>query len=49
LDLAEPSAPEQLAEQAWAACGGLDVLLNNAGISYPERVENLTSAVWTTF
>jgi NAD(P)-dependent dehydrogenase (short-subunit alcohol dehydrogenase family) len=44
LDLAEPSAPEQLAEQAWAACGGLDVLLNNAGISYPERVENPTSA-----
>ena len=44
VDLAEHAAPEQLAEQAWAAFGGLDVLLNNAGISYPERVENLTSA-----
>ena len=44
LDLAEHAAPEQVAEQAWAAFGGLDVLHNNAGISYPERVENLTSA-----
>ena len=43
FDLAEPSAPEQLAEQAWEVYGGLDVLINNAGISYPERVMNLTS------
>ncbi len=40
-DLADPTATEQLADQALAAYGGLDVLINNAGISYPERVVDL--------
>ena len=32
-DLAEPSAPDELAERAWAVFGGLDLLVNNAGIA----------------
>jgi NAD(P)-dependent dehydrogenase (short-subunit alcohol dehydrogenase family) len=43
-DLAEPGEPERLAEAALAAFGGLDVLVNNAGISYPELIVNLTTA-----
>ncbi|MBA8793572.1 NAD(P)-dependent dehydrogenase (short-subunit alcohol dehydrogenase family) [Friedmanniella endophytica] len=42
-DLAEPDAAELLAERAWAAFDGLDVLVNNAGLSYPETVEQLTA------
>ncbi len=43
-DLAEPGAPDRLAEEAWAVFGGLDVLVNNAGLSYPERVGDLDAA-----
>ncbi|AQT80992.1 short-chain dehydrogenase [Mycolicibacterium litorale] len=38
VDLADPDGPAELAAQATAAFGGLDVLVNNAGISYPESV-----------
>jgi NAD(P)-dependent dehydrogenase (short-subunit alcohol dehydrogenase family) len=38
VDLAEPDGPERLAELAVAAFGGLDVLVNNAGISHPQPV-----------
>ena len=31
IDLAEPGAPQRLIEQATAALGGLDILINNAG------------------
>ncbi|GAA2094630.1 SDR family oxidoreductase [Microlunatus panaciterrae] len=43
-DLAAPEAPERLAEQAAAVYGGLDVLVNNAGISHPEAITDLTAA-----
>ncbi|MBD1319136.1 SDR family NAD(P)-dependent oxidoreductase [Gordonia hankookensis] len=36
VDLADASAPEHLAGVAIAAFDGLDVLINNAGVSYPE-------------
>jgi len=42
-DLVELNGVERLAEQALAAYGGLDVLINNAGISYPERVVDLSA------
>lgn len=38
IDLAQPEAPTELAQRAAAAFGGLDVLVNNAGISHPQPV-----------
>lgn len=38
VDLADPDGPAELTARATAAFGGLDVLVNNAGISYPEAV-----------
>ncbi|WP_280398574.1 SDR family NAD(P)-dependent oxidoreductase [Nocardia carnea] len=43
-DLADPAAPTRLAAEAAAVFGGLDVLVNNAGISHPEMVTDLTAA-----
>lgn len=43
-DLADPDAPTRLAAEAAAVFGGLDVLVNNAGISHPEMVTDLTTA-----
>lgn len=41
-DLAGPAAPEELAAAALAAYGGLDVLINNAGISHPQMAVDVT-------
>jgi NAD(P)-dependent dehydrogenase (short-subunit alcohol dehydrogenase family) len=38
VDLAQPEGPGELALRAGEAFGGLDVLVNNAGISYPQPV-----------
>jgi NAD(P)-dependent dehydrogenase (short-subunit alcohol dehydrogenase family) len=43
-DLSDPDEPERLATEALAAFDGLDVLVNNAGISHPELVVELTAA-----
>ncbi len=32
-DLADPAVPGQLADQAWSALGGLDVVVNNAAVA----------------
>lgn len=42
-DLAVPEAPEDLAAAALQVFGGLDVLINNAGISHPELVVDLSA------
>jgi NAD(P)-dependent dehydrogenase (short-subunit alcohol dehydrogenase family) len=43
-DLSRAEEPERLAAEALAVFGGLDVLVNNAGISHPELVIDLTAA-----
>jgi NAD(P)-dependent dehydrogenase (short-subunit alcohol dehydrogenase family) len=43
-DLSADEAPLRLADEALEAFGGLDVLVNNAGISYPELAVDLTAA-----
>lgn len=45
-DLSDPEAPERLAAEAAAVFGGLDVLVNNAGISHPEMVVDLTAELF---
>jgi NAD(P)-dependent dehydrogenase (short-subunit alcohol dehydrogenase family) len=45
-DLAEPSAPDRLAERAWAAFDGLDLLVNNAGIAITGPAAELRAADW---
>ncbi|WP_280369931.1 SDR family NAD(P)-dependent oxidoreductase [Nocardia wallacei] len=45
-DLSEPDAPARLAADAAAVFGGLDVLINNAGISHPQLVTDLTAAAF---
>ena len=44
-DLSVAEEPERLAEEALAVYDGLDVLVNNAGISHPELVVALTAAL----
>jgi len=43
VDLSAADAPDRLAREALAAYDGLDVLINNAGISYPEQVADLSA------
>ncbi|MBY6413971.1 SDR family oxidoreductase [Rhodococcus sp. BP-252] len=43
-DLSTADGPEKLADDAAHAYGGLDILINNAGISYPETVDALDTA-----
>jgi NAD(P)-dependent dehydrogenase (short-subunit alcohol dehydrogenase family) len=40
-DLEEPHAPVQLAHDAWAALGEIDVLVNNAGVARRTPIESL--------
>ena len=47
-DLAEPSAPGELANQAWDAFGGLDVLVNNAGMSITGPATATSREDWDT-
>ena len=41
-DLADPAAAAAVARQAWDAVGGLDVLVNNAGVPMRRPVQRLT-------
>lgn len=46
VDLAHRDAPAQLAQQASAVFDGLDVLINNAGISHPQPVVDTDPALF---
>ena len=45
-DLSEPEAPARVVEDAAAALGGLDVLVNNAGFAIQARFEEVSDADW---
>lgn len=45
-DLSDADDTEALAAAALATFGGLDVLVNNAGISVPQRVVDVDAATW---
>ena len=45
-DIADPAAAQQLIERADAELGGLDVLVNNAGISQRQDIAAIDYATW---
>ncbi len=45
-DLADSAACERLAQQAVAACGGLDILVSNAGVTRSGPLATLAPADW---
>lgn len=47
-DLTDPEAPARLAAEAWAAYDGLDVLVNNAGMSITGPAAAMSRADWDT-
>ncbi|MDH6193947.1 NAD(P)-dependent dehydrogenase (short-subunit alcohol dehydrogenase family) [Mycobacterium frederiksbergense] len=46
MDLADPDGPGRLAKAATEASGGLDVLVNNAGISHPQPAVDTDPALF---
>lgn len=46
-DIAEPSFPERLIADALVAFGGLDILINNAGITHRGTVLDISDEDWT--
>ncbi|MGQ9649611.1 MAG: SDR family NAD(P)-dependent oxidoreductase [Phycisphaerae bacterium] len=45
-DLAEMDKLSSLADRVWNDCGRIDVLVNNAGMAYLERFEEITPEHW---
>ncbi len=45
-DLAETDKLASLAEQVWKDCGRIDILINNAGMAYFERFDEITPEHW---
>ena len=45
-DLADPAAVRRMVDEAAAALGGLDVLVNNAGVFTPHPITEMTYAGW---
>jgi 3-oxoacyl-[acyl-carrier protein] reductase len=46
LDLSTPAAPQELVDQATAALGALDVLVNNVGFAVQARFSEVTDEEW---
>ncbi|WP_433157381.1 SDR family NAD(P)-dependent oxidoreductase [Kribbella sp. CA-247076] len=45
-DLADPEAIRAMVDEAAGALGGIDVLVNNAGVYHPHRIRDTTYAEW---
>jgi NAD(P)-dependent dehydrogenase (short-subunit alcohol dehydrogenase family) len=45
-DLADPVAIQTMVDDAASALGGIDVLVNNAGVYHPHRIRETTYAEW---
>lgn len=45
-DIAEPAAPQAIVDAAVDAFGGVDVLVNNAGLAVGSSVEDTTDELW---
>jgi NAD(P)-dependent dehydrogenase (short-subunit alcohol dehydrogenase family) len=45
-DLARPGQPERVVEEAVRAFGRVDVLVNNVGLAYQAKLDDLTDAQW---
>jgi 3-oxoacyl-[acyl-carrier protein] reductase len=45
-DLADPAAIQTMVDEAAGALGGIDVLVNNAGVYHPHRIRETTYAEW---
>ena len=48
-DLADPLAVRRMVDEACAALGGLDVLVNNAGVYTPHPITEVTYEQWQEF
>ena len=46
LDITEPGAPQRLVEAAAGEWGGLDILVNSAGINRPQKAEEVSQENW---
>jgi 3-oxoacyl-[acyl-carrier protein] reductase len=49
LDLAAPGGPEHAVRETVAALGGLDVLVNNAGVARRARFEDVSDEEWDAY
>jgi NAD(P)-dependent dehydrogenase (short-subunit alcohol dehydrogenase family) len=45
-DLAQPGQPERVVEETVARFGRVDVLVNNVGLAYQAKLDDLTDAQW---
>lgn len=45
-DLRDATAVKSMVDEAAAALGGIDVLVNNAGVFYPHRIDDVTYEQW---
>lgn len=45
-DITTPGAPEAIVQKAIEVMGGLDIVMNNAGIGYYAKVEDTTEKIW---